>query len=184
MLGPPSPLILNDCREVAARAAEQSVRITVYCPPLVPRAFGIRREYAGSIGGGEEMAAGYTISFASRIVGGPSGWGGHWTLDVGQPAAVRRLRRPFPQMPQELIRIRSRDVGVYLIEANIRSFYAGHVVYAWQEQGVRFHFTVHGYEWEGRLRQMTSALMTAIDQCGPGWVTPFCSKAVLRPRSS
>ncbi len=183
VLGPPSALVLNSCRDVASLVAEQSVRLNVYCPPLVPRAPGIRRDHAGSLRSGKEMELGYALSFSSRIAGGENGWGRHWTLDVGRPAAVRRLRQPFPQSPQELIRIRKRDVGVYRIEEGIRSFYAGHVVYAWQENSLRFHLTVHGHQWETRLRQMTSALMAAIDQCTPARTTSFCSKVVLRPRS-
>lgn len=181
-LGPPSALVVDACRDVAARAAEQDRTYTVYCPPLVPQARGIRLEWAGSIGGSKELNGGYAISFASRVVGGASGWGGHWTLDVGQPAILRRLRKPFPQVPEELIRLRNRDVGVYRVAADIRSFYAGHVVYAWQESGRRFHLTVHGYEWEARLRRMASALMAAIDRCTARPSMSFCSKVIIRPR--
>lgn len=181
-LGPPPPLVLNACRDVAARARDQGLALTVYCPSLVPYARGIRLEWAGSIGGGADLAPGYAISFASRVVGGAGGWGGHWTLDVGRPATVRRLRHPFPQRPQELVDVRGRDVGVYRIDQDIRSFYAGHVVYAWQEKGLRFHLTVHGYQWESRLRRMASALMSAIDRCASRPSLELCSKVIIRTR--
>ena len=180
-LGPQTALVRAACRDVARLASDQRAALTVYCPPLVPYAPGIRREYAGSIGGGEEIAPGYGISFASRSRFGPR-WGGHWTLDVGRPATVRRLRQPFPQHPEELIRIRNRDVGVYRIAQELRSFYAGHVVYAWQERGLRFHLTIHGFDWESQLREMTAALMAAIDRCSAAPAAPTCTKALLRPR--
>jgi hypothetical protein len=180
-LGPPSRLVLDACRSVAARAAAQGAALTVYCPPLVPHARGIRLEWAGSLDGGDALAPGYLISFASRVAGGPSGWGGHWTLDVGRPAAVRRARRPFPQRPDELIAVAGRDVGVYWIPEDIRSFYAGHVVYAWQEHGLRFHLSVHGYQWEARLRRIASALMAAMDRCRARPALRFCSNVVMRP---
>lgn len=180
-LGPQTALVRAACRDVARLAADQGATLTVYCPPLVPYAPGVRREYAGSIGGGTaKIAPGYLISFASRSRFGPR-WGGHWTLDVGRPATVRRLRQPFPQNPQELIRIRNRDVGVYRIDQELRSFYAGHVVYAWQERALRFHLTVHGFEWEPQLRQMTAALMAAIDRCSVAPGSQICSKVLLRP---
>jgi len=155
-LGPPSALVVDACRDVAARAAEQDRTYTVYCPPLVPQARGIRLEWAGSIGGSKELC---------RSAG-----------DLA-PAA-----QAFPQAPEELIRLRNRDVGVYRIAADIRSFYAGHVVYAWQESGRRFHLTVHGYEWEVRLRRMASALMAAIERCTARPSMSFCSKVIIRPR--
>jgi len=181
-LVPTSPVVANACRDVAARVAEQGRTFIVYCPPLVPKAPGLRLEWAGSIGGSKELAGGYAISFASRVVGGANGWGGHWTLDVGQPALLRRLRRPFPQAPEERIRVQNREVGVYRIPADIRSFYAGHVVYAWQESGRRFHLTVHGYHWEARLRRMAAALMTAIDRCTARPTLPLCAKVMIGGR--
>lgn len=179
-LGPLTALVRAACGEVARLAADQGATLTVYCPPLVPYAPGIRREYAGSIGGGEKIAPGYLISFGSRSRFGPR-WGGHWTLDVGRPATVRRLRQPFPQRPEELIRVRNRDVGVYRIAQELRSFYAGHVVYVWQERGVRFHLTIHGFDWEPQLREMTAAMMAAIDRCNAAPGSQICSKVLMPP---
>ena len=92
-LGPQTALVRAACREVARLASDQRATLTVYCPPLVPYAPGIRREYGArgaSAAGPRKIAPGYLISFASRSRFGPR-WGGHWTLDVGRPADGRAL---------------------------------------------------------------------------------------------
>ena len=138
-LGPQTALVHAACREVARLASDQRATLTVYCPPLVPYAPGIRREYAGSIGGGaaEDCARLFDQLREPQPV----------RAAVGRPLDTRRrtpsrqskrFRQPFPQRPEELIRLRNRDVGVYRIAQELRSFYAGHVVYAWQERGLRF----------------------------------------------
>jgi hypothetical protein len=155
--------------------------LTVYCPPLVPRARGTRLEYAGGLGGSKNLAPGYQISFGSRIVGGASGWGGHWTFAVGRPSVVARYL-PTPASTNDRIRIRDRNVLAYLIPEGTRSFYAGHLVFAWRERGVAFHLTVHGYEWDSRLRRMTSAWMASLDRCRADPSLAICLTVVTRSR--
>jgi hypothetical protein len=99
---------------------------------------------------------------------------------VGKPVSVRRLRQPLPSRPEKLVNFNARTVGVYRIAPNIRSFYAGHILYAWQEKRLRFHLTVHGYQWEPRLQRMASALKNAIDRCDEKPTLRLCSRVIIR----
>ena len=177
-LGPAQSGVVHACRDIAKRAIAQHTALTVYCPPLVPHARGIRREYAGGLGGLRDLAAGYQISFLSLAVGGADGWGGHWTFAAGRPTAIARYL-PLSVPPDTRIPLRRREVAAYSIPQDLRSFYAGHRVYVWRESNVAFHLTVHGLQWNARLRRMAIALMAALDDCRARPARPSCASVVI-----
>jgi len=92
--------------------------------------------------------------------------GGHWTYAVGEPRALARMLRAAGGTRETV-----RPTSVTLAGQAARSyrmppyptggFYGGHVVVAWDADGLEYQLSGLGYANERRLRFMAQALIGA-----------------------
>lgn len=57
-------------------------------------------------------------------------------------------------------------VTIYRIPPESRGFYAGHVVFEWEQGETTSHVTMHGHEHEPQVRTMAAALIEQVKTCG------------------
>jgi hypothetical protein len=181
LIEPPAS-VTSACRSVAARARDQRVPLTVYCPPTVANVLPIELEVACGLRRCAQFRDGYMISFWSPTARRADRWGGHWSFGAGSAAATLAYLQPGRV---ERLEISGRKVRLVFIAPEVHAFYAGHVVAVWRQAGLTFHMTVHGFRWASRLRLMVATLIEKIRLCSPrtAAVPRACATFVFRSPS-
>lgn len=97
-------VVVTACRELATEARHERVRLTVYCPPVVPDVLPIKVETLGGILRYHHLTDGYQASFFSPTARWATHWGGHWTFAAGRASSLRVYIHP-PQAPVHPLRV-------------------------------------------------------------------------------
>lgn len=162
-------------RRVCEKQAADAPAGARTCPPLIP-AGPLKVAYRGRSLGRDSSEGGFSADLASRSLGQFAGKrvatnGGHWRYDVVWMPHVRRvvvdmgIRHPTNGSASSCreTRVATQHMLACKVVAHNRGggVNGGHIAYVWDDSGVAYAISIHGYANEPRARAMMAALSTA-----------------------